>query len=150
MGFGVSGSTAIIFLGVLIATGTLYTTVSDTTEMLNDAEDSNSEHLLERRNTGINVTSVTYSNNSGTYPMDIRVKNTGTLTLSANDTSVLVNNEYQQPSGSTRTVDGTSGTDIWAPNETLLIELTVDNEPKRVKIVTENGVTDSNSTLEEV
>lgn len=149
MGFGVSGSTAIIFLGVLVCTGTLYTAAAGTAETLNEAHDSNDERLLEQRNTEINVTSATYSNNSNSYPVDVRVRNEGTTTLSVNDTSLLVDNEYYTIAGAT-SVDGNSATGIWAPNETLLVELTVDSEPSRVKVVTENGVADSNASLEEV
>jgi flagellar protein FlaF len=151
VGFGVSGSTAIIFLGVLIATGTLYTAAAGTAETLEDAHDSDEERLLDRRNTDINVTSVTYRNNSGSYPVEIRVNNTGTETLSVNDTSILVDNEYR-PIGEAKTVtvDGTSGTDIWASGETLFIELfPEDSPPQRVKVVTENGVEALNTTPEE-
>lgn len=151
MGFGVSGSTAIIFLGVLIATGTLYTAAAGTAETLEDAHDSDEERLLDRRNTAITVGSVTFNNSTPNYPTDVNVTNTGTTTLSVNDTSMLVDNEYKDLSSAPSvTVDGASGTDVWAPGETLRVELNLDDSPSRVKIVTENGISAVNATPNEV
>lgn len=151
MGFGVSGSAAIIFLGILICTGTLYTTAAGTAESLNDAHDADDERLLERRNTAVNVTSVTYSNNSGDYSVNVTVDNTGTTTLSVNDSSILVNNEYvSRDSYDTATVEGINSTDVWAPTETLRVKFLVDVEPARVKLVTEHGVEDVHANPEEI
>ncbi|SFR43883.1 fla cluster protein FlaF [Halogeometricum limi] len=148
MGFGVSGSTAIIFLGVLVCTGTLYTAAAGSAEQLSDARDATDERLLDQRNTAINITSASYTNNNGSYPTSIEVENTGTTTLSVNDTSLLVDNEYRALSNSTvLEVDGTAGTDIWAPGETLLVEFSGDDAPQRVKFVTEYGVADANETV---
>ena len=50
MGFGVSGASAIIFLGLLIGGVTLYAAVDATAEQLDEAHDSNQERLLDRTN----------------------------------------------------------------------------------------------------
>ena len=95
MGFGVSGSTAVIFLGVLIASGTLYTTTAGTAEQVTEARDTEGEELLDRRNTVIDVTAVVYNTTSGT--LNVTVTNNGSTTLSVEDTSLLVDNEYVLP-----------------------------------------------------
>ncbi|MFC6825913.1 fla cluster protein FlaF [Halopelagius fulvigenes] len=141
MGFGVSGSTAIIFLGVLICTGTLYTAAAGTAEQLTDAEEENHERLLDRRNTEIDIFNATYNTSDGNGVV-ILVNNTGSTTLSVRDTTVLADNEYQNVSASTY-VEGDRDTDLWAPGETLRIDLATD--ASRVKIVTETGVSDSHT-----
>lgn len=140
MGFGVSGSTAIIFLGVLICTGTLYSAAAGTAEQLTDAEQANHERLLERQNTGIDIFNATY-NESGEKLLVIRTNNTGSTTLSVDDTTLLTENEYKNVSPSNAYVDNDQTTDLWMPGETLRIELSTN--ASRVKLVTETGVSDS-------
>lgn len=150
MGFGVSGSTAIIFLGVLIASGSLYTATAGTAEQLTDVRDQNSEDLLDRRNTALDVTSVVYNSSNGALEVD--VKNTGTTTLSVNGTTVLVDNVPQQPLSTTVVTDEGSdaGTDVWGAGDTLALEIDVDSTPDRLTAVAENGVAASNSTVEAI
>jgi flagellar protein FlaF len=146
VGFGVSGSTAVIFLGVLIASGTLYTAAAGSAEQVSDARNAESEELLDRRNTVIDVASVTYDNNTTT--LSVTVTNNGTTTLSVEDTSLLVDNEYVIPDSTA--VDGDGDTDVWAPDQSLVFEVDADTTPDRVKVVAENGVAASNTTVEEV
>ena len=154
MGFGVSGSTAVIFLGVLIASGTLYTTTAGTAEQVTEARDTEGEELLDRRNTVIDVTAVVYNTTSGT--LNVTVTNNGSTTLSVEDTSLLVDNEYVLPDSTA--VDGDTDTDIWAPDQGLALgvnanttsALDADTTPDRVKVVAENGVAASNTTVEAV
>ena len=146
MGFGVSGSTAVIFLGVLIASGTLYTAAAGSAEQISEARGGESEELLDRRNTVIDVASVTYDN--GTDTLTVTVTNNGTTTLSVEGTSLLVDNEHVIPT--TTAVDSDGATDVWAPDQSLVLTVAVDPAPDRVKVVAENGVAASNTTVEEV
>ena len=148
MGFGVSGSTAVIFLGVLIATGTLYTAAAGSAEQVSDARDTEQEELLDRRNTAIDVTEVVYNTSSSNDTLFITVINDGSTTLSVDDTSLLVDNEYVVPDSTA--VEGDTETDVWAPDQSLVFETTNSSAPSRVKAVAENGVAASNTTVEEV
>ncbi|SFG06996.1 flagellar protein FlaF [Halopelagius inordinatus] len=140
MGFGVSGSTAIIFLGVLVCTGTLYTAAAGSAERLTDAEGENHERLLDRRNTEIAIANATYDT-SDTGGLVIRANNTGTTTLSVRDTTLLLDNGYKSVPQSNSFVENDETTDLWIPGETLRIELSTN--ASRVKLVTETGVSDS-------
>jgi flagellar protein FlaF len=145
VGFGVSGSTAVIFLGVLIATGTLYTAAAGSAERINDARDGEREDLLDRRNTDIEVTRVVYDENASN--LSVEVRNTGTTTLSVGETSLLVNNTYERPDATL--VDGDSSTDVWGADQTLVLNDTDASGPsERVKVVAGNGVAASNATVE--
>lgn len=138
MGFGVSGATAIIFLGLFIAAGTLVTTTSTTLEDIDEARDDRQERLLDRRNTAIAVESAVYNTTTGT--LNLSVANEGSTTLSVNGTTVLVDNQYE--STATAQVDGIAATDLWEPGETMTLNLTL-AEPTRVKVVTEQGIADT-------
>lgn len=146
MGFGVSGSTAVVFLGVLIASGTLYTAAAGSAERVSEARNVEGEELLDRRNTVIEVTEVVYNNSTDT--LDVAVTNNGTTTLSVADTSLLVDNEYVRPNATV--VDGDGDTDVWASDQRLVITVDTGVVPDRVKVVAENGVAASNTTIEEV
>ena len=136
MGFGVSGASTVIFLGLFLAAGTLYATTSQTAERLADARDDDSERLLDQRNTAINVTDAVHRANDD--ELNITVENRGTTTLSVNDTTVLADNEYVSTANAT--VDGASGTDFWPPGTTLHLTLNRSSAPERIKVVTETGV----------
>ncbi|MFA1610580.1 fla cluster protein FlaF [Halobellus rubicundus] len=145
MGFGVSGSTAVIFLGVLIASGTLYTAAAGSAEQLSEARDEKSEDLLDRRNTAIDVTSVVY-NASGNNDLVVNATNDGTTTLSVADTSLLVDNEYAVPDETS--VDGDGDTDVWAAGQTLTLTVRNVAQPDGVTVVAQNGVSSTNTTVE--
>jgi flagellar protein FlaF len=146
VGFGVSGSTAVIFLGVLIASGTLYTATAGSTEQISEARDVDQEELLDRRNTVVDATDVVYNSSNDT--LLVTVTNAGTTTLSVAETSLLVDNEYVVPNSTA--VDGDADTDIWAPDEELVLGVNTSSTPDRVKVVTGNGVAASNTTVEAV
>jgi flagellar protein FlaF len=138
MGFGVSGATAIIFLGLFIAAGTMVTTTSTTLEEVDEAREDRQERLLDRGNTEIAFESTVYNTTTGT--LNLSVANEGATTLSVNGTTLLVDNQYEPTS--TARVDGIASTDLWEPGETMTLNLTVE-QPTRVKIVTEQGVADT-------
>lgn len=145
MGFGVSGSSAIIFLGVLIAGVTMYSAAEATVEQVGEARDANSERLLDRKNTAVNITNATYV--TGTENLTVAVENVGSTSLSVADTTILVNNSYRSTTNAT--VDGVAGTDVWAPGETLRLNTSEGpSAPSRVTVVTENGVAASTDVTE--
>jgi len=145
MGFGASGATAIIFLGLLVGSVTLYTTADATLEQVDEAADQRGERLLDRRNVAINVTEATYEANQGTT---IRVENTGSEELSVNETTVLVNNSYRSTADATVVGAGGTPTDLWMPGETLELNYTDQYAPNRVTVATEYGVTESRNVTE--
>jgi flagellar protein FlaF len=138
MGFGVSGASAIIFLGLLIGGVTLYAAVDATAEQLDEAHDSNQERLLDRTNTEIVITVATYNETDG--ELSLTADNTGTVTLSLSDTTLLVDNEYRSLDNAS--VEGDAQTDLWPPGATLTVSLDASG-PSRVKLVTGSGVADA-------
>lgn len=143
MGFGVSGATAIVFLGLFVCAGTIYTATAGTAERIHEAHDESREHLLDRKNTAITVTDATFDSTNET--LNVSVENDGATTLSVNATTLLVDNEYRAVENAT--VDGGAGTDIWAPGQVLELTVTASG-PSIVKVITEAGVAGTETVVE--
>jgi len=136
MAFGGSGSYALLAIALLVAFGTLYPTVSNTGERIAGAQEEVREQRNHLADTAIAVASATYDGST----LSLRVNNTGERTLSVARTDVLVDGAYfGEGSFESSAVDGTSGTDLWQPGQTLEVTIAVD-DPVRVKVVTELGV----------
>lgn len=145
MGFGASGASAIIFLGLLVGSVTLYSAADAAYEQFDEARDEDRERLLDRTNTAFNVTKATYSTSSN--DLTIEAVNTGSTALSVNETTVLVDNTHN--STATATVEGDVTTDLWAPGETLQLIVTLgETTPSRVTVVSAHGVTDARDVIE--
>lgn len=151
MGFSVSASTAIIFIAAFVSVGMLYTSAYNGYEQVNGASMAAHESALDQQNTAINITSVTHNATASPDYVNVTVKNTGSTTLSVEDTDVLLNGSYQTTYVS-RTVStesgvvaaGGDGTDLWQPGERLTVSIArTITEPIHVKIVTGTGVADT-------
>jgi len=136
-GFSTSASLLIIFVGVFIALGSIFTAGSNAIDRVQQAESEQIEQHNAIQRTSINVTGSEY--NSGT--LTVRVNNTGTTTLSVNETDVLVDGEYVDIESFTSSVDGNTNTDRWNPEEQLVLSTDqFGTAPDRVKLVTETGL----------
>jgi flagellar protein FlaF len=137
MGFSVSGSAAVIFLGVIIslsiATSALQTTSSGVTEAWNDRI---SDQLAEK-NTEIAITNTSY--NGTIDELTVNATNNGTTTLSVDKIDLLVDGRLKPD----RTADivGADGTEIWLSGERLVLTANA-TDPNSAKVVVENGVSD--------
>ncbi|MDS0219817.1 flagellin [Haloarcula sp. S1AR25-5A] len=140
MGFSVSGSAALIFVAAFIGFGMFYSATANSFERVNDAREDQRDRLLDQQNTDISIVSATW-NTTGDEDLVVTVDNTGSETLSVEETDLLVDNDYL--SGYETTVDDERSTDIWASQERLEITVSSISQPDRVKIVTENGVADT-------
>ncbi|MEZ3142414.1 flagellin [Halobaculum sp. MBLA0143] len=146
MGISVSASTAVIFLGVFVAAGTLYPAVANGTERVMDARQITADRTLAEKNTGINITAVEY-NTTGNEVLEVRVENTGTTTISVPETNLLVDGSPNSTRGSYNAlVGGTTDSDVLLPGEELEIAvnpgLPAGVRPDRVKLVVDHGVSE--------
>jgi flagellar protein FlaF len=137
VGFSVSGASAIIFVGMFLSFGMVYTAASNGYEAVSEAQSAVHEDALAQKNTAIDVANVSYDAANDT--LTVNVSNTGSSSLSVDRTDLVVDNEYQTTAAST-TVEDDDETDLWLPGETLSFTLTLTASPTRVKVVTETGV----------
>lgn len=136
MGVSTSASLLVIFVGVFVALGTVYTAGSTAVDQVNDAQGDQLDHHHTIQETRINVTGAEWE--SGT--LTVRVNNTGATPLSVDGTDLLADGAYVAPATVTATVDG-EATARWGLEEQLV--LTTDSPgtaPDRVKLVTESGI----------
>lgn len=140
MGFSTSGSVAILFVGLLVCLSTVYPVMETANERVTEATEAREDRALDQANTAMNVTAVSY--NASTDTLVVNVTNTGSTTLSVDGTDLLVDGTLR--SAATTSVEGDTGRTIWVPGEQLQFELTgVTTAPGRVKVVTENGIAET-------
>jgi flagellar protein FlaF len=145
MGFGTSGSLLIIFTGLFIAMGTLYTATANVAEEMSEADDAQEERFIAAQQTDVTITSATWNTTSDN--LTVAVTNTGETTLSVEHTDVVVDGNYVAVEEFERTTVESRSTDVWRPDEQLVLEdhntvESFDGTPARVKLVTETGVAD--------
>jgi flagellar protein FlaF len=137
MGFSVSGAAAVIFATIFITFGMWFTASANSFERVSEAENAQSDTVLETQNTAISVANVTY--NATTDELTVTVNNTGASQLTVGKTDLLVDGQYRSGWEEVATVEGVD-TRLWLAGETLTATVTAPEEPARIKIVTENGV----------
>ena len=146
MGFSVSGATVILFLGIFISFGVAYSAANNGFEQVNDALEDSTDDELTRQNTAISVGNASVETVGGRRYLNVTVKNTGSTTLSVDDTDILIDGNYTNLTSEKMNaleVDGNDETDLWLPGETFHFNVSVDDRPSRVKVVTGPGVADS-------
>jgi len=146
MGFSVSGATVVLFLGMFISFGMVYTAANNGFEQVHDAYGEETDSELARQNTDVDVADASVANEGDGLTLTVTANNTGTTSLSVNDTDILIDGTYANFTGENVTaaaVDGNERTDLWLPGETLRVEVPVASAPSQVKVVTESGVATS-------
>lgn len=143
MGFSVSGSVAIVSIGVLVAFGVMFPAVIDSNQQVSEAQSTQSERILEQQNTEIHINDSSYDGTN----LTVEVVNRGTVALDVGETDLLVDGEYARPNQTTvyrslNKTDGETATDVWLAGEVLEVVVEIDTRPNRVKVVTETGVAD--------
>jgi flagellar protein FlaF len=146
VGFSVSGSAAIIFIGVIVATGVAIPSLVGSFGSLAGAQGAQVDRGVDTLNTEFVIGSAVYDN--GTDQLELQLNNTGSTTLSVNGTSVLIDGVIPSDGNVATDVDGDPNTGLWLPGGTLTITIDgVESEPARVKIVTENGIAETTTGI---
>lgn len=144
-GFATSGSFVIIFIGLFLALGTLYTVTANTGERLSDARQAQQERQNTIQRTAVNVTDATWT--SGDATLTVTVENTGDATLSVAAADTVVDGRYVGIGDYERVEVAGQDSDVWRPGEVLVLEdddtvAGFGTTPDRVRVVTETGVAD--------
>lgn len=134
-----STSLLVVFVGLFLALGVLYTAAANSAERLRDAGEERRDHHRDLQGTAVDVTGATWDANDN---LTVRVTNTGDTTLAVSATDTVVDGAYVGISDYERVeVDGRDS-DLWRPGEELVLEDadTVPPTPARVTVVTGPGV----------
>ncbi|MFC7228240.1 fla cluster protein FlaF [Salinirubellus salinus] len=150
MGFGVSGATAVVVVGLFVSAGIFYDAAATSYEAVDEAEDDRAEALLEQRNTAVAVANAAIQ--SPGNALVVTMENTGSTTLGVPETTLLAENVVvPHDANATWAVESDTGTEVWLPGETLEVtvsrtwlDTTFDGgDPTRVKVATDTGVSDA-------
>jgi flagellar protein FlaF len=136
MGFSVSGATAVILIGGLIAFSFAFSAANNGYERVTEAQEDREDRQLLRANSEIGITNATYDSNAAT--LTVNVTNTGSTELVVSEVSLLVDGSYS--STVSTSVEGNGGTDVWLAGEVLTMEVDASTRPDRVKVVAGTGV----------
>jgi len=143
MGFSVSGSMVIVLLGLFIAAGAMYGSLSNTMEAVSDAREDRDDAADRLRHTDVQIDGVTLLSNAS-CSVAVTATNAGDTDLALNRTDLLFDNEYRAGWQADATVDGDAGTDLWLPGESLTVEVTgLVTAPDRIRLVSGPGVADA-------
>jgi len=138
-GFSTAASLLVIFAGLFLAVGSLYTVTANTAERVGDAHEDQQSRQDEVASTAIDVVAAEWDASAGT--LVVRVNNTGETTLSVPATDTVVDGRYVAVGDYERVTVAGEPSDLWRPGEQLVLE---DDDtisaPDRVKVVTETGV----------
>lgn len=140
MGFSVSGASAIILLAGVLAFGVAFTAATNGFDQVSAAQDDRSDRLLEQQNSDLNVTNVTF--NSTAERLNVTVENTGSIELAVDETSLVVDGQFQGDSINETSVEGDTETNVWLPGEELTFVVDRSTNADRVKVTSETGVSD--------
>lgn len=147
MGFSVSGSAVIVFIGVMVAAGIAVPSMVGSFGSLAGAHGNQVDRGVDALNTDLAIETATYDD--GTDELALELENVGSTTLDVEGTSALVDGVIPPNSDVTTDVEGDGNAGLWLPGETLTVTVeNVANEPNRVKIVAQNGIAETASGSE--
>jgi archaellum component FlaF (FlaF/FlaG flagellin family) len=140
MGLSVAASSAILFVGFILVATVLFAALNVTLMEIEDRYQEAQELQSQRFRTAIKVDNAT----NNTTSVFINITNTGAITLKISEIQLLVNGTLVPAQNVTNhSIDGNNVTDLWAPEETLYLELDyLATGSERIKVVTGNGIAD--------
>lgn len=141
MGFSVSGSAAVIFVGVVVAAGVAIPPVLASFGELSGAQGQQIDRGVAITNTDFAIGQADYDGTAD--ELSVNLTNDGSTTLRVEHLSVLVDGEIRTGSNLTTVVEGASGAELWLPGETLTVTVSAESADGRVKFVTGNGVAET-------
>lgn len=139
MGFSVSGATAVVLIGGLIAFSMAFSAAHNGYERVSTAQEERADRLLAQQNSGIELANASYDADAGELTVD--VNNTGSIELGVGDTSLLVDGALRADPNTS--VGGNAATGVWLPGEQLHFTVDLSAGPDRVKVIAGTGVSDT-------
>jgi archaellum component FlaF (FlaF/FlaG flagellin family) len=135
MGFSLSASFAVIGVSILISVEILIGGLAPTIDDIDQSYDDKINRGIEKIQTDINISNVVISANSSNYDYNITLENIGSITLETNDFIILINGNLFDFS--------CFDSYLFPESETnLIINNVSGNGTIRLKILTENGISD--------
>ncbi|MDO9517085.1 MAG: hypothetical protein Q7J10_03440 [Methanosarcinaceae archaeon] len=137
MGFETSVVIAIFFLSAMVLGTTAYIVIGASQDLVDDASYDQNELQVKRLQTDILIDSSAPTGSNASYNLTLTVSNTGSETLKSDELNVLVDGVIESYTFAPTTT-------TWTPDGVII--LTVEGlsgvGSHRVKVITENGISD--------
>lgn len=133
MGFSLSAATAIIGVGIFLSIQYVVSDVIPSMTETHDSLESMKNRAVEKIQSDIIISNFTYTITGSLYNLSVSVKNTGSTTLELKYFNMLVNGSIQ---------NFTYSDYYLYPLKTAMINLSYQPSIGRLKIVSDNGVSD--------
>jgi len=134
MGLSLAAAAAIIGVSILVAMGILTENLLPTTTDIYDSYKEMKGRYVDQIQTDIIISGVTNSSNGTNYDINITVENTGSTNLETRYFNILINGESQEFTCSSPC--------LFPENEAYFNVNDISGGDKRLKIVTNNGISD--------
>ncbi|OPY32561.1 MAG: hypothetical protein A4E32_01143 [Methanomassiliicoccales archaeon PtaU1.Bin124] len=128
MGMSVSAAAAILFTTFVILFGVVFGAIDSYQSATINAQQQNLDRQQEIRDMSITLVSVNTSTDQ------IVLLNSGSSTIQLVDIDILLNGTYLEKSFYSMSVENITGTNLWAPQETLTITSLSDLDGARIKV----------------
>lgn len=150
-GLSTAASLLVIFVGLFLALGSLYTVTANTAERVGEASAEQRERQNAVAGTAVNITSATWDATDSNFT--VTVNNTGDTTLRVSASDTVVDGNYVPIEDYERVEVAGADADLWRPGEQLVLEDedTITNfatTPDIVTVVTETGVAASSEVTD--
>ena len=139
MGFSTIGAGIVLFIGMLfVASTVLSATFEGQSDVMQATRDDRDRDRFARE-TDARITDDTSHSDQW---FTVHIENTGGTTLTPSKTGLFLDGDWIASGEIEREVDGDTGTDVWAPGQTLELRVEVggsENAPDRAYVVLETG-----------
>lgn len=140
MGFSVSASTIIIFIGLVVSAGMLYGAWDYSQDTLTEGEEIKNQLHIDKQQTDIEILGETVEHIDQYLVFD--AYNDGNAEHSLEHVSVVIDGEIKDGMVNEVFVKGHDDSGVWLPGDTIHMNVTVEETPDRIVLIVDNGVKD--------
>ncbi len=135
MGFSVSAATALLFIAGVITFASISGAFYAAEGQLSDAQNTYYNNSIDLKECNATVKAVDIVNDT------ITILNDGSITIDIFELNVLINGTLCTDDIVSRTIIGYQNSTIWAPQESLLIQLSCALSDARIEVILGDGIT---------
>lgn len=127
----------VILIGLFVAVAMAFPAAMTSLESISDAHGYQQDQIEALHNADIELVDATYDEETET--LTVNVTNSGSEDLTVQATHLLVDGAFADPVN--RTIESHQNATTWLPGETLELAVEDIDEPDRIKVVAELGLT---------
>jgi flagellar protein FlaF len=136
MGFSVAAAAAILFAGGIVCVSIVMQAVDTANGDLREARAAEDARMRERLDSRVALVNGTANGTA----VDLNLTNDGSAVIHVNAIDILLNGTLYSQNITSKAVEGSSATNLWAPGQTLRLQLAAPvSGPVTLRLVTDSG-----------